>query len=124
MTSWRQEGDGSPEVKRYLSPNGPKRSIARNESVIAEGRCFLCDKQGHLKRDCPVKGKEDQFAKRFKPSNSVQATYSEESVADEGMVDQEKAQPQRVEDLMTRLRGMTVDEKDEVIDTLVCQENF
>ena len=45
-------------------------------------------------------------------------------MADEGMVDQEKAQPQRVEDLMTRLRGMTVDEKDEVIDTLVCQENF
>ncbi len=45
-------------------------------------------------------------------------------MADEGMVDQEKAQPQRVEDLMTRLRGMTVDEKDEVIDALVCQENF
>ena len=24
----------------------------------AKGHCFLCNKQGYLKRDCPVKGTE------------------------------------------------------------------
>jgi hypothetical protein len=64
------------------------------------------------------------LAKRFKPSNSVQVTYSEVSTSDEEMVDQEMAQSQQVEDLKARLRGMTIDEKDEIIDALVCQENF
>ena len=77
-----------------------------------------------MKRDCPAKGMESQLAKKFKPSNSVQATYSEASTSDEEMVDQEMAQSQRVEELKMKLRGMTVDEKDEIIDALVCQENF
>ena len=45
-------------------------------------------------------------------------------MSDEEMVDQEMAQSQQVEDLKARLRGMTVDEKDEIINALVCQEDF
>ena len=96
----------------------------KKEKQKAEGCCFLCNKQGHLKRDCPAKGMKSQLAKKFKPSNSVQATYSEASTSDKEMVDQEMAQSQWVGELKMKLRGMTVDEKDEIIDGLVCQENF
>ena len=58
------------------------------------------------------------------PSTTIQATYSDENVPNDKIVDQESTKPQRVEDLIMRLRGMTVDEKDEVINALVCQENF
>jgi hypothetical protein len=96
----------------------------RKDKQKAEGRCFLCNKQGHLKRDCPTKGKEGPLSKRFTPSTTIRAAYSDEKMPNDNIADQESTKPQRVEDLMTRLRGMTVEEKDEVIDALVCEENF
>jgi hypothetical protein len=66
----------------------------KKEKQRAEGHCFLCNKQGHLKRDCPVKGMENQLAKKFKPSNLVRAMYSEVSMLDEETVGQEMAQSQ------------------------------
>jgi hypothetical protein len=96
----------------------------RKDKQKVEGRCFLCNKQGHLKRDCPTKGKEGPSSKRFMPSTTIRAAYSDEKMPNDNIADQESTKPQRVEDLMTRLRGMTVEEKDEVIDALVCEENF
>jgi hypothetical protein len=58
------------------------------------------------------------------PSTTIQTTYSDKKMPNDKIADQELTKPQRVEDLMTRLRGMTVEEKDEVIDALVCKENF
>jgi len=96
----------------------------RKDKQKVEGRCFLCNKQGHLKRDCPTKGKEGPLSKRFTPSTTIRATYSDEKMLNDKIADQESTKPQRVGDLMMRLRGMTVEEKDEVINALVCEENF
>ena len=93
------------------------------EKQCIEGCCFTCNKQGHVKRNCPS-AKQDESPRRSCPVSSAQAVQTNGDRGSEVKSDAEGPAPKDVEDLMTKLRGMSVDEKEEVIDALVTQENF
>jgi len=93
------------------------------EKQCIEGCCFTCNKQGHVKRNCPS-AKQDESPRRSCPVSSAQAVQTNGDRGSEVKRDAEGPAPKDVEDLMTKLRGMSVDEKEEVIDALVTQENF
>jgi hypothetical protein len=50
-----------------MQVQAPDIKEAREKQRI-EGCCFLCNKQGHLKKDCLLKGKEGPSMKKFKVS--------------------------------------------------------
>jgi hypothetical protein len=58
--------------------------MAIKEKQRSEGRCFLCNKMGHLKRNCPTGGKGNNPAKSFCAGPVVCATQVQ-SEEDDGM---------------------------------------
>ncbi len=83
----------------------------------------MCNKQGHLKQDCLQNGQGGGVSS---PSSLpvvrvICAPRDDDSECNstEGQVDGDPK-----DDLMTKLRGMTLNERDEIIDSLISQENF
>ena len=97
---------------------------ATKEKQHSKGRCFLCNKMGHLKRNCPTGGKGNNPAKSFRAGPAVHTTQVQSEEDDRmDMKTDQTALPQ-AEGLMAQLRGMSTEERDEMIDTLIGQENF
>jgi hypothetical protein len=98
--------------------------MATKEKQCSEGRCFLCNKMGHLKRNCPAGGKGNNPAKSFCASPVVRTTQVQ-SEEDNGMdMKTDQMALLQAEGLMAQLWGMLIEERDEMIDTLIRQENF
>ena len=92
-----------------------------HEKQKTEGHCFLCNKQGHLKKDCLLKCKEGPSTKKFKVSPTAQETHLKERVDNE---QPNKVSSQELDDLMMKLQGKAMNDRDEIIDALVYQESF
>jgi hypothetical protein len=98
--------------------------MATKEKQRSKGHCFLCNKMGHLKRNCPAGGKGNNPAKSFRAGPAVRAMQVQSEV-DDGMdmkIDQTALL--QAEGLMAQLWGMSTEERDEMINTLIGQENF
>jgi hypothetical protein len=63
--------------------NGTFKKLSNEERkrLQAEGRCFRCKKQGHMSRDCPLKGKPP--GKRVPFKRKARATETAEGSTDE-----------------------------------------
>ena len=67
-----------------IYPHNPKRE-AKNTQLRKEGRCFKCEKQGHVKKDCPEWGKKGEKPPpyRSKGCGASTSTSNSDQTADE-----------------------------------------
>ena len=87
------------------------------EKQHTKGHCFLYNRQGHLKHNCPATNKDTIFKeKRNVPKVHIVQAESEKEA--------EPSMLEEVERLMTKLWGMLINVKDEVINALLNQEDF
>ena len=87
-----------------------------------EGCCFLYNCQGHIKWNCPTNEKWKDSPRSLPHVVQVaQVNSQSEEKGEEGVP---ITTLQGVEDLMTKLRGMSIADQDEVIDALISQEGF
>src|SRR6201984_3575986 len=65
--------------------NGMFKRLSNEErkQLQAEGRCFCCKKQGHMSKDCPLKGKTTKKAVPFKRKAHTTETGEESSEGEE-----------------------------------------
>lgn len=94
------------------------------EKQRSEGRCFLCNKQGHLKKDCPRNDKGNGTWQMTRPSPTARQTRveEEENGSDKHAADREVIQER--EEILTKMRGMKANDREEILDALVTQEGF
>jgi hypothetical protein len=98
--------------------------MATKEKQCSKGRCFLCNKMGHLKRNCPTGGKGNNPAKSFHASPAVHTTQVQSEEDNRMDMRTDQMAPLQAEGLMAQLRGMLTEERDEMINALIRQENF
>jgi hypothetical protein len=91
------------------------------EKQHSEGHCFLCNKQGHLKRNCPTGGRGSSLSKISSTWSIIKEVQVEQG---ENNDFEDKTTPQERNELMTKLHGMSLQESDKVIDALISQEGF
>jgi len=92
------------------------------ERQWSEGCCFLCNKQGHLKRNCPTSRRGNSSTK----ISLMRLITKEAQVEQEkdGDFEDTKMTQHRRDRLMTKLCGMSMQERDKVIDALINQKDF
>ena len=118
-TMERPKGKMDPEVKRKLQ---------------SEGRCFKCQKQGHISRDCPdrkgeARGQNRQPPRtrnnqgRFPSARITEVQSSDESAKESDGEMEIKSQaseaPSKATSILARINRLTIDEKSEVVDALI-----
>jgi hypothetical protein len=112
---------GIPYQKAKKDPDTMEVDVTHLQSVgekdarekqHQEGCCYTCNKQGHLKRDCPQNGRKG-VASPYS-SSVVKATHIQEKE-----VGKENVQSPNKEELIAQLRGLGWDERDEVVDALI-----
>jgi hypothetical protein len=89
-----------------------------------EGRCFLCNKLRHLKRDCPNDRKGGNPSKSSHFGSTVRTTQVQDKEANERNVRADQMMLPQMDGIMAQMRGLSMEEKDEMIDALIGQENF
>jgi hypothetical protein len=84
-----------------------------------EGRCYYCNRQGHMKRECPKlkdegKGKETPFKAKARVAK----------------IEEEKEEPREEtppaydpETLMAHIKKMKIEDRDDFLDWLLVQDN-
>jgi hypothetical protein len=81
----------------------------------------LCNKQGHLKRNCSAGGRGSSSSKISSTQSIIEEVQVEQGESDNF---DNKTTPQERNELMTKLCGMSLQERDKVIDALISQEGF
>jgi len=94
------------------------------EKQHLEGRCFLCNKQGHLKRNCPSQEKRSSPPKTLYSPPAARLAQVEENKTDDTETLVDKMTGRDRTEVMTKLRKMNLEEQDEIIDALINQEGF
>src|SRR6201984_2268613 len=68
-----------------MEANGTFKNLSNEERkrLQAEGRCFRCKKQGHMSKDCPLKGKRNmkklvRFKRKACPTETINESSEEE----------------------------------------------
>jgi len=74
-----------------------------------EGWCFLCNKQGHLKRNCPQNGREVSLIGTL-CMPIAQTTLLERSDAEDMAMQMEGTTYHKMEEMLTKLQGMGLSE--------------
>jgi hypothetical protein len=97
---------------------------ATREKQCSEGYCFLCNKLGHLKRDCPNDGKGGNPSKLSCFGSTVRTTQVQGEEANERNLRADQMTLPQMDGIMAQMRGLSMEEKDEMIDALIGQETF
>jgi len=93
---------------------------SQKEKQCTEGWCFSCNKQEHIKRNCPLNGKEGSSLGPNQPTPTAQVTQAERQSSEEATSAMSPPLTlQETKDWMFRLHRMSIEEKDEVIDALM-----
>ena len=82
------------------------------EKQYTEGCCFLCNRQGHLKHNCPAAKKDAMSKEKWNAPKVYMVQAKPEKEAEPSM-------PQEVKKLMIKLWGMSINKKNKVIDALL-----
>ncbi len=91
------------------------------EKLKKEGRCFHCEVQGHMSRECPKKtNKLPPYTKAQAAATQPTATTSTEAATTQTETDEEK-----VNQLVAELKGLNDDIQDKVLNgVFIGQEDF
>ncbi len=91
------------------------------EKLKKEGRCFHCEAQGHMSRECPKKtNKPPPYTKGQVAMTQPMATTSTEAAMTQTETDKEK-----VNRLVAELKGLNDDVQDKVLNgAFIGQEDF
>jgi len=91
------------------------------EKLKKEGRCFHCEAQGHMSRECPKKtNKPPPYTKGQVAMTQPTATTSTEAATTQTETDEEK-----VNQLVAELKGLNDDIQDKVLNgVFIGQEDF
>ncbi len=91
------------------------------EKLKKEGRCFHCEAQGHMSRECPKKtNKLPPYTKAQVVATQPTATTLTEAATTQTEMDEEK-----VNRLVAELKGLNDDVQDKVLNgAFIGQEDF
>jgi len=91
------------------------------EKLRKEGRCFHCEAQGHMSKECPKKThKPPPYTKAQTATTQPAATTSTEAAVTQVEMDEEK-----VNRLVVELKGLNDDVQDKVLNgAFIGQEDF
>jgi hypothetical protein len=119
-------------------------SLEERAKLIQDGKCFWCKKQGHMYRECPTrpkgpprgkkrpKGKERRSARpRARAAEASGSNIAQEDVDHPSDADEESDAPSTrtappaysKSELMTAIKAMKTQERDELIETLTMHED-
>jgi hypothetical protein len=91
------------------------------EKQQSKGHCFLCNKQGHLKRNCPTGGRGNSLLRISSIWLIVEEVQTEQGESNDF---DDKVTPQGRNELMIKLHRMRLQERDKVIHALISQKDF
>ena len=100
-----------------------KRPLTKHqEKLKKEGRCFHCEAQGHMSRECPKKAnKPPPYMKAQMATTQPMATTS----TGEAATTQTETDEEKVNQLVAKLKGLNNDIQDKVLNgAFVKQEDF
>ena len=89
-----------------------------------EGQCSLCNKQGHLKRNCLERDKTTDCSRNFQPLSHAWVTQLKSEAREREDKEGHSAVGNTDDDLKMKLHGMSVGERDDLIDALIGQKGF
>jgi hypothetical protein len=96
---------------RQIRDKDPKKQ-AELHKLQAEGRCYGCGKQGHLRRDCPDKLKEERNPPPYaSKARSTELPFEEE----------EEPQPD-LEEIIRAIGPMDKDQKCDYLDRFFMEQ--
>jgi hypothetical protein len=98
--------------------NEGKLSESEKKKRQAEGRCFTCSRQGHMSCACPKKH-DGEKAKSARKAEIKDQQYEEKEEREGGMSD---PPPYDSQGLMTQIRALTTDQRNEFLDQMMMAE--
>jgi N-acetylmuramoyl-L-alanine amidase CwlA len=103
--SWNKKG-----TKGRVSATAPSTPPKDTEKQRAEGRCFNCNKQGHISRNCPDKNKG-------KPKTPNKPTVQARKIKTENSRSDADSEPEAddPDSFIKRTRAMKEDHKREIM---------
>ena len=102
-----------------IRPCNPERK-AKNTQLKKEGRCFKCEKQGHLKKDCPEWGKKGDKPLPYQSKGHVATTLA--SILNTTQPIEEDKGPE-LKELAHRMHSLNDLGKEQLFD-LIMDEDF
>ena len=102
-----------------IRPRNPERE-ARNTQLKKKGRCFKCEKQGHLKKDCPEWGKKGEKPPPYQSKGRVVTTFT--SISNTTQPTEEDKELE-LKELACRMYSLNDSGKEQLFD-LIMDEDF
>ena|ERR1700691_3297091 len=102
-----------------IRPKNPERE-AKNAQLRKEGRCFKCEKQGHLKKDCPDWNKKNERPPPYQSKGRVASTAASTSNID---THPEEDKEPELKELARRMHSLNDTGKEQLFD-LIMDEDF
>ena len=102
-----------------ICPRNPKRE-AKNTQLRKEGRCFKCEKQGHVKKDCPEWGKKGEKPPPYQFKGRIATTSA--STSNTAQSTEEDKEPE-LKELACRMHSLNDLGKEQLFD-LIMDEDF
>ena len=100
-----------------VRPRNPETE-AKNTQLRKEGRCFKCEKQGHVKRNCPEWGKKGEKPLPYQSKGRVASTSTSTS-----STDQTAEEEPELKELARRMHSLDNRGKEQLFD-LIMDEDF
>ena len=101
-----------------VCPCNPERE-AKNTQLRKEGRCFKCEKQGHMKKDCPEWGKKGEKPLPYQSKGRI-ATTSASTSSNNQTAEEEELE---LKELARRMHSLDNCGKEQLFD-LIMDEDF
>ena len=100
-----------------VRPRNPERE-AKNTQLRKEGRCFKCEKQGHISKNCSEWGKKGEKPPPYQSKGRVASTSTSTP-----NTDQTAEEEPELKELARRMHSLDTRGKEQLFD-LIMDEDF